>query len=251
MDTTENTNLNCDTITGICTTEQTISNDVKKIETITTKKKPKLIYFYDALCGWCYGFSAVIQEIGTIYKDKLDIELISGGLFLGTRTGFINDVAPYIKAGAYKSVEQTTGVKFGAAFLSKLFGDGKIVLNSILPSMALCIVKEKYPDRQLEFGELLLNAFYHDGLSADDVDGLAQYAVSIGFDNNEFLEKIKQPKYKDMAEKEFQVFKQSYCNGMPSLVLEIDKNQHILSSGYANVHQLRNRLDELLKENEL
>ena len=45
--------------------------------------KPLLIYCYDAYCGWCYGFSPVIKKIAEEYKDKLDIEVLSGGMMIG------------------------------------------------------------------------------------------------------------------------------------------------------------------------
>ena len=44
--------------------------------------KPLLIYCYDAYCGWCYGFSPVISAIADAYKDKLEVEVLSGGMIL-------------------------------------------------------------------------------------------------------------------------------------------------------------------------
>jgi protein-disulfide isomerase-like protein with CxxC motif len=39
--------------------------------------KPKIIYCYDAYCGWCYGFSPVIQQIWQTHKDQFDFETLS------------------------------------------------------------------------------------------------------------------------------------------------------------------------------
>ena len=74
--------------------------------------KFSIIYVYDALCGWCYGFSPVIKQVFEKYQAQFDFEVISGGMILGERQGPIGEVAAYIK-GAYKTVEDTTGVKFG------------------------------------------------------------------------------------------------------------------------------------------
>ncbi len=242
MDKTTNTNFSCDIETGICSPNEAISQDINS----TVTSKPKLIYYYDALCGWCYGFSPVITKLKENYKDQINFEVISGGLFLGDRIGPINDIAPYIRAGAYKNVESLTGVKFGTAFLDDLLGDGKMVLNSLLPSIALCIVKEKFPERELEFAELLLKAIYHDGLSSDNVNGLAEYASKVGFEKTEFITKMKSVDYKNKAEKEFEVFKSSSFSGMPTLVLENEGNQILLSNGYVTYDDLRTRLEGLL-----
>ena len=36
--------------------------------------KPKIIYCYDAYCGWCYGFSDVIKKLWGKHKENIDFE---------------------------------------------------------------------------------------------------------------------------------------------------------------------------------
>lgn len=58
----------------------------------------KLIYVYDALCGWCYGFSPIIKQFYKKHKNHFDsIQVVSGGMIRGERIGAIGEVAPYIK----------------------------------------------------------------------------------------------------------------------------------------------------------
>ena len=65
--------------------------------------KTKILYFYDALCGWCFGFSTVIERLKSEFGHEFDFEIVSGGLSLGKKSGPIGEVSPYIKGGAYKS----------------------------------------------------------------------------------------------------------------------------------------------------
>ena len=123
--------------------------------------KIKVLYFYDALCGWCYGFSLVIKEVKTAYDDKFDFEIISGGLRLGDAVGPIGEVAPYIKAGAYKTVEQTCGVKFGDDFVNGPLQEGTMILNSLQPAIALAIVKKLKPKKAFEFSSILHLSLIH------------------------------------------------------------------------------------------
>ncbi|MFW5658939.1 MAG: hypothetical protein ACOCZ8_03040, partial [Bacteroidota bacterium] len=48
---------------------------------VQPEKKPtmKVIYVYDALCGWCYGFSPNIQQLHDEFGDRVDFEVVSGG----------------------------------------------------------------------------------------------------------------------------------------------------------------------------
>lgn len=66
----------------------------------------KLTYCFDALCGWCYGYTVVMESIYSKYRGKVDFNVVRGGLALGEREGFKNDVALYIKEVAYLQVEK-------------------------------------------------------------------------------------------------------------------------------------------------
>ena len=115
-------------------------------------QKPILIYCYDAYCGWCYGFSPIIKKIAEEYSFQLDVEVLSGGMMIGENKMPIEKIGPYIQ-GAYKRVEEVTGIKFGDDFLWHTANPDKSdwVMNSEKPAIALCILKEIYPERQLEF----------------------------------------------------------------------------------------------------
>ena len=106
------------------------------------QEKITILYFYDALCGWCYGFSPVIQKLHQQFEDHFEFQIISGGLRLGEGVSPIGEVAPYIKAGAYQTVEERCGVKFGEAFIKGPMEKGDMILNSEPPAIALAIVKD-------------------------------------------------------------------------------------------------------------
>ena len=42
----------------------------------------KILYFWDAYCGWCYGFNKIFTKFYEKHSD-VEIEIISGGLFFG------------------------------------------------------------------------------------------------------------------------------------------------------------------------
>lgn len=243
MNTKKNKEAFCDEETGICAAVSIKKHPKKEDFKVDKLFQVKLIYYYDALCGWCYGFSSVLSKIDETYGDKLNIEVVSGGLFLNNRTGLVNDVAPHIKQGAYKSVEARTGVKFGEAFLKDVFGEGKMKLNSLPPSIALCIVKEKFPEKELEFAEMLLHAVYFDGMNPTILSEYTKYVEKIGLNKEEFFTKMKDDHYMSLAEKEFKKFRESPFSGMPALVLETENRQIPLTNGYSDFEKLKTQLD--------
>ncbi len=210
------------------------------------ENKPLLTYYFDGLCGWCYGFSPVIQQVRKDFEQYFSFEVISGGLFLGHRVGTVNTVAPYIKQGAYKLVEALTGVKFGAAFLKDINEEDRIVLDSLPLAKILCIVKELSPNNAFEFTHTLLSSVYRDGISPIDVNNYVQYVSELGIDKETFLAKMADPKYEVFAKKEFEAFRNSGLGGFPALVLESKGKQTLISSGFTDFDTLTQRLNEVI-----
>lgn len=236
----------CDVNTGECTTDEPV--ELESIQSLNNgDTKPVLTYYYDALCGWCYGFSPVINRVAEEYNDQLNVKVVSGGLFLGPRAGKVNDVAPHIKAGAYKSVEQRTGVKFGEKFLSDLYNNGEITLDSFPLSVALCIVKEHLPQKALEFASSLLKAVYFDGMNPVNLNEYQPYIEEIGLKKELFLQQMGEDKFREMAIADFKAFQSSQFGGMPSLILEKGDHSIPISSGYMEYDELKYKLEELLK----
>jgi putative protein-disulfide isomerase len=209
-------------------------------------KKVKVTYFYDALCGWCFGMTPSLSKLYQKHQQNVEFEVISGGLFLDERAGKVNDVAPHIKKGAYKLVEERTGVKFGKEFLSDLLGKGDNTLDSLLPAIALCIVKESFPERTMEFATSLTRAVYADGIDSIDINAYTQYAIKIGFEESIFQEKIRDKRYESMAQQDFLAYQRSGVRGFPTLVIESEKGASILAQGQSNFSELDKKLSSYL-----
>ena len=197
----------------------------------TPVKKTKILYVYDALCGWCFGFSPTMQKISQQYNDLLDIEVISGGLKVGESVGPLNTIAPYIKT-AYKTVEKTCGVTFGEPFVHGTLQRGTMILNSVPPAIALCIVKERYPEKALEFAALLHTMIYKDGIEPEAYEKYAAYAERIGYNKEEFTKKMYDPLYKEKAFAEFSRATALGAVSFPTVMIEKDGRYEVLFSGY-------------------
>ncbi|MEL6842878.1 MAG: DsbA family protein [Bacteroidota bacterium] len=208
----------------------------------------KIEYFYDALCGWCFGFSPVINRLREEFQDQIDFEIISGGLSLGPRVGPIGVVAPYIKAGAYKTVEERCGVAFGEAFINGPLEEGNMIMNSLPPAVALAIVKAQKAEMAFTFASLLHQAVYVDGLHPEDIDGYGIYAEQIGLDPKLFVSDMANPEFHSLAQAEFAHSKGIGVSGFPSLVGHIGESRILLSNGYLDYPNLRARTEAFLAE---
>lgn len=200
--------------------------------------KEKIIYVYDALCGWCFGFSPVMAAFAKEYQNKVDITVVSGGLILGERVGPIGEVAPYIKT-AYKDVERATGVKFGDAFVNGTLEEGTMVSNSLPPAIALAVVKEHKAEKALEYAGLLHQMVYVDGEKPEDIEAYGRYAARIGFDAKNFSAMMKEPEYLTLAHEDFQYSRSLGANGFPSVYHNAGDKPTLLFSGYLPLDRMK------------
>lgn len=211
-----------------------------------TKPKGKIIYVYDALCGWCYGFSPVMAELHKNFKDSFDFEVVSGGMVSGDRIGPIGETAPYIKE-AYKTVENHTGVKFGSAFVDDVLESGTVIFTSIPPAIALSIVKDQKPEKAMDFAKALQKAVYFDGMAPADLDALSALAAKHGFDADAFLKDLNSTKYMQMAQADFNYTKELGVNGFPTVIYQSPKGKKtVLCRGYTNYKRLSTSVKSLM-----
>ena len=197
----------------------------------------KILYVYDALCGWCYGFSDVISRFHEKYNSSLDFEVISGGMVVGGRVGEIGKVASYISS-AYKDVERISGVKFGSKFLDSTLKDGKTIFTSTPPAIAMSIFKEINKNKQVQFACELQKAIYFEGLAPKNLETYVHVVSIFGIDAQSFVLKMKNQRYKLLAEKDFRLTATLGLSGFPSVLLKLDGTYFIIGTGYLSFNQL-------------
>ena len=209
--------------------------------------KPILFYCYDAWCGWCYGFGPVIKKIAAEYADKFDMEVLSGGMIINKKPVHIDAMAKYVQA-AYLTVEKTTGIQFGKDFLWHIFHPelSDWYPDSEKPAVALCIFKEYYPERQLEFASDLQYALKYEGRDLGDDEAYRHLLEKYSIQPEAFYSKLNSGEYKEKAHYEFALCKQLQVTGYPSVLLQTSETKfHLLARGYTDHDTLKKRIDAL------
>ena len=213
-------------------------------------QKPILIYCYDAYCGWCYGFSPIIKKIAEEYSFQLDVEVLSGGMMIGENKMPIEKIGPYIQ-GAYKRVEEVTGIKFGDDFLWHTANPDKSdwVMNSEKPAIALCILKEIYPERQLEFAGDLQYALNYEGRDLDDDEAYKHLLEKYMISEDDFYTKLKSDEYKEKAYYEFALCKQLNVDSYPQVLIQLHSNKfYLITKSFSTYEEVKKGIEKALTE---
>ena len=177
----------------------------------------RLIYGFDPLCGWCYGFGPVLQAVRAELPD-LAIDLRLGGLITGERIGPYADAASYIERASARMIA-VTGVRLGDAFRRRILGDPTVISSSLPPSDALLQLRQRAPDRVLDMAEALQTAHFRDGMDLNDARTYVAVANVIGLD---MAFHLRAPDVVAPAvAKEFQDARAFGLTSFPSLRLEV------------------------------
>lgn len=209
----------------------------------------RIIYCFDAYCGWCYGFSPVITRLANEYGNKLEFEVFSGGMIPDEHPKHLSVTSAYIQL-AYKNVEELTGVKFGSDYLWHINHPQETdwFPESTTPATALCIFKEYRPEKAIHIAADLQYALHFEGRDLTDKEAYRHLLTKYEIPEEEFFTKLKTEAYRQKAYYEFALVKQLQVTAFPVVLLQVaDTRFHLLSRGYTPYEVLQERLEQSLE----
>lgn len=212
---------------------------------MTSNAKDTIVYVFDPMCGWCFGFSEVIKKAANEHDSTFYFDILSGGMVVGEREGPIGDFADYI-LGAYPRLEKLTGVKFGQAYLSQL-KTKSIYSSSVIPSIAVEVCKSLDPKKAIPFGSALQAAYYVDGLDLREDSVYIALAKQFGFNPEQFLQLLKSEEMRTRAFNNFKQVSALGVNGYPAVLAIKNGKWYVLSNGYTDYESLSAAFEQLKK----
>ncbi|MEU6377164.1 DsbA family protein [Streptomyces sp. NPDC046909] len=201
----------------------------------------KLVYVFDAYCGWSHGFSRTLREV-TGRHPELPVEVVSGGLFTGSRRVPIREFG-YVQ-GANAKIAELTGAAFGAAY-DGLIADGSFVMDSEAAARGVAALRQVAPDRVAELATALQDAFYVDGRSLSDPATYRAVAEAAGIDADAVVAAFEAPEARSAARADFRRAAELGVTGFPTL-LAVDGDSVLpLAYGHATAAEVDQRLAAL------
>jgi len=230
---------------ALLTIGQADPTTTKKPTTIEPEeRRPVLIYAMDPMCGWCYSFFPVVQQLRKDLAGRVEFHVMSAGLATGSRVVPIRRHAAHIKH-ATTAIERMTGAKFGQPFHA-LLEEGSYLNNSGPPSVALMVIKDLQPQAALDYGHRLQVSFFFDGVSLNDDETYLRLADEFEIGREEFMRRFKSDTYVQKAEQEFRDTRALGADGFPALVLVNNGRTQVVTTGYEAYASVSAKVNELL-----
>ncbi|MET7702554.1 DsbA family protein [Streptomyces sp. NPDC005485] len=198
----------------------------------------KLVYVFDAYCGWSHGFSRTLLETSALHPE-LPVEVVSGGLFTGSRRVPIREFG-YVQ-GANAKIAELTGAEFGEGY-ARLIADGSFVMDSSAAARGVAALRQTAPDRAAELATALQRAFYVDGHSLSDARTYRTVAEAAGLDAESVVAAFASPAAEAAALSDVSRAAELGVDGFPTLLAVDGERVTVLARGHATTDEVSRRL---------
>ena len=211
----------------------------------------KLHYFYDPLCGWCYGASPLLKAVAAV--PGVSVEMHAGGMIDEAEGRTVTpDWRGYVMPHDAR-IAQMSGQPFGDAYFNGLLKDIGAPLASD-PPIAAILAAGKLGADPLAMLARIQRAHYLEGKRIAELETLSELAVEQGLAAADFAQAWREAR----AEAERHIaqtrglMSQWGLRGFPSAVLEQDgKLERLeLSGWFGKPEQLAAALAERLPKPE-
>lgn len=207
-------------------------------------------YFYDPMCGWCYGATALVEELAQHATAKgWEMVLHPGGMI--ARRAIDNGFRQHILQ-ADQRIAGLTGAEFGEPYRQRVASPKALVLDSMLPTQAILCARELGLD-ELQALKAIQQAHYQQGLDVANASTLQELMLALARQQSiELAEDVWKNAWQDaMANgpallnktlsQSQRLMQQFGVQGFPTLLLESDQGWQSLphSRYYGNVEGWR------------
>lgn len=207
--------------------------------------KPTLIYVYDPLCLWCFGFYPVMEKLQNRFGDKLNLDVKTGGLVIGEQAHSIEDDYEHILRDI-KQVEKITDAKFGRNF-KLLAEEGSYRFDSLTPCKAQKTIKKLLPNESLRFAGELQQTLFVEGKSLNKWETYKSLLDHFEVNPTEFKQQLESDSLEEELFNEFKWCRENGAGNFPTLMLQVGKEHSVMSRGYRPFDTIESHLHHLLK----
>lgn len=202
---------------------------------IMTQTKPKLIYFGDPMCSWCYGFSPEFSEAMESLGDSFDYQFVMGGLRPYNQEQ-ISSMEDFLKEH-WHHVSEASGQPFSYEILKT----PDYVYDTEPPCRAVVTMRKLKPEVEFDYFKAIQSAFYFENQNTNLTQTYVNLAVKFGLDAETFRKELESEEMKNAVKEDFSYSSNIGVRGFPTVVLQNGDKYYMISNGYMKAEQVVQR----------
>lgn len=209
--------------------------------------KPTIIYVYDGLCSWCYGFEPQMQALFEQWHATHDFQFVSGGMFPEAQQQRIQGILGDNFREAYARVAEYSGAVITEKYLDGLVTQENYIVNSDATARAFAAFQSygKTQAEQLAFIIQLQTNIYQNGLNPNGEALYRETAAHFGLSEDDFLAKMQSEAVQTAVDEAYAYARALQVNSFPQVFLKTtDERYFQLAKG----HTTATHISEIIKK---
>jgi len=194
---------------------------------MTDAPLPRLIYFADTMCSWCYGFAPEMNRVMLAMGERIDLILQAGGL-RPFHTEVLTEADKPRFRGYREKVQQASGQPFDWGFFDR---EG-YVMDTEPASRAVVTMRTLNIGAAYAYMHAIQRAYFALNEDIRQPEVLAAYAGQFEIDPAEFAAAFESEAMKQATLQDFALAQRFEVNGFPTLVLLKDRAAYPITMGY-------------------
>ena len=184
--------------------------------TITETESPEsvLIYVYDPMCSWCYGFRPTWKALKSQLPEGLPVVSLLGGLADDSDVSMPEDMVKYLRR-TWSQIESTCGVSFNHSYWDQTPPPPRTTFISC----RAVIAAERLAGRGEAFAERIQDAYYTEAQNVWDFNTLCDLAEAFGFQRSSFADALMSDDVRAVHNEQRQLAERLQVEGYPSILL--------------------------------
>ena len=184
--------------------------------TTTETESPEsvLIYVYDPMCSWCYGFRPTWKALKSQLPEGLPVVSLLGGLADDSDVSMPEDMVKYLRR-TWSQIESTCGVPFYHAYWDQTPPPPRTTFISC----RAVIAAERLAGRGEAFAERIQDAYYTEAQNVWDFNTLCDLAEAFGFQRSSFADALMSDDVRAVHDEQRQLAERLQVEGYPSVLL--------------------------------
>lgn len=199
-------------------------------------ERPKLIYIGDPMCSWCYGISPELEKLQENLKDKVDMEIVMGGL-RPYNTETMLDLKSFLDHH-WEDVHKASGLPFN----HKILDDAEQKYDTEPACRAVVVVRDIDEAKAQTFFHEVQKSFYVENKNLSLAISYQSILECLDLPYDVFEEKFNSDIYKEKVRKDFEKSAELGVKGYPTIMLEHNGKLHLIANGYSKSEKMEKRI---------
>lgn len=202
-----------------------------------------LIYVHDPMCSWCWGFSAVHQQLLERLPKGMAVRRLVGGLAQDSDAPMPEAMQDGLQQTWRRIAQTIPGTEFNFDFWSDC-----APRRSTYPACrAVIAAREQGLDYDPLMTRRIQQAYYLEARNPSDNSTLIELAGEIGLDQERFEQQLVAPHTHQQLLDEIASARAIGIDSFPSLALELDGQVQPILISYTDVDAMLSQIDASLR----